>query len=154
VLALGLAALRGAVGALLLLDDGPIGLPLAAGLVRDSVSGHGSQLGFDHLDKSVMVMTPNCWCRDLSRKCRVQRCGKQRRGYQQFLWHWPALTPNFRAARLQRPKVLNAKTFIPFHTPVLGWGDMAGPKLTDTINSYLVGVVTWAGSADLRDHAV
>jgi len=46
-----------------------------------------SQLSFDHLNKSVTVMAPNCWCRDLSRKCRVQSCGKQRRGYEQFLGH-------------------------------------------------------------------
>jgi hypothetical protein len=67
------------------------------------------------------------------------------------------LTPNVRAARLQRPIVLNAKAFIPFDTPVLGSGDMASPKLADTINSYLVGVVAWArlaGLADLRDHGV
>src|SRR4029079_284074 len=69
----------------------------------------------------------------------------------------PALTPNVRAAGLQRPIVLNAKTFIPLHTPVLGWGDMAGPKLAATINSYLVRVVAWAGPAglaDFRDHGI
>ena len=26
-----------------------------------------SQLSFDHLNKSVTVMAPNCWCRGLSR---------------------------------------------------------------------------------------
>ena len=46
----------------------------------------------------------------------------------------PALTPNFRAARLQRPIVLNAKAFIPCHTLVLGSGDMAGIILADTID--------------------
>ena len=64
------------------------------------------------------------------------------------------LTPNFRAARLQRPIILNAKAFIPFHTPVLGSGDMAGIILADTIDYYLIGVVALERFADLRDHGV
>jgi hypothetical protein len=56
--------------------------------------------------------------------------------------------------RLERPIVLNAKAFIPFHTPVLGSGDMAGIILADTIDYCLIGVVALERFADLRDHGV
>ena len=67
----------------------------------------------------------------------------------------PALTSNFSAARLQHPMISDAKAFIPFHTPLLGSGDVAGPKLANTIDSYLIRIIAWclAGLADLRDHA-
>jgi hypothetical protein len=58
---------------------------------------------------------------------------------------------------LERPIVLNANAFIPCNTLVFGWGDSAGIKLAETIDSYLVGVPAiagLAGFADFRDHGV
>ena len=66
------------------------------------------------------------------------------------------LTEHKSSPRRDRPIVLHAHAFIPFHTHVLGSGDVGG--LSSQIPLiYLVGVIATgglAGFADLRDHAV